>query len=353
MAGRDLRVGGRGGQYLRIGDALAAAQDGDTVQIRAGTYVDDFGIVSHRISIVAIGGPVRLEATQPVPNGKGILIVRSDVTIDGLTFVGARVADLNGAGIRYEGGHMTIRNCVFANNENGILANSSPDGTISIERSEFARNGHGDGYSHGIYVNNVQSLRIADSYFHDTSVGHHIKSRAQATTVEGNRIDDGAGGTASYSIELPNGGIAVIRANTIIQTATSQNPAMIGYGAEGSVPPGSSLTIVGNRIENDLPGGVGVRNFSSVVAEIRDNVLVNLPTLAVGPNHQSGNQLGKRSLDLPDHGDGAPALAILAPDAREDAPDQGGLDGSRDVAADIALVGVSEGGSAAADVGGE
>ncbi|MBV1798701.1 hypothetical protein [Siccirubricoccus sp. G192] len=50
----------------------------------------------------------RLVATVPPPNGKGILVTNTDVTLDNLEFSGARVADMNGAGVRYQGGNLTI-----------------------------------------------------------------------------------------------------------------------------------------------------------------------------------------------------------------------------------------------------
>ena len=53
-----------------------------------------------------------------------------------------------------------------------------PGATVTIRNSEFGFNGAGDGRSHGIYVNEVAKLDVANSYFHDTSVGHNLKSRA-------------------------------------------------------------------------------------------------------------------------------------------------------------------------------
>lgn len=290
---------GPGETYTRLSDAIAASQDGDTIYVRAGTYLNDFAVVNHAVSIIGVGGFARLEATELIPNGKAILITRNDITIENLEFTGARVNDENGAGIRYEGGNLVIRHSYFHDNEDGILAASDPSGTITVDASEFARNGFGDGYTHGIYVNNLQQLTITDSYFHDTKVGHHIKSRASHTTLENNIIDDGIGGTASYSIDLPNGGVGIIRGNTITQSATSENPAMIAFGAEGNLHAGSSLLVEGNALINQLNSGVGVYNHTGLVVEIQDNVLTNLPTLAVGPNHQSGNTMAPPLAEAP------------------------------------------------------
>ena len=73
---------------------------------------------------------------------------------------------------------------------------------------------------------------MLSSYFHNTKVGHHIKSRASRTVIDGNRIVDGTNGTASYNIDVPNGGTVLINDNDIVQGAASQNPALVHFGGE-------------------------------------------------------------------------------------------------------------------------
>ena len=43
------------------------------------------------------------------------------ITIENIEFTGARVPDKNGAGIRFEQGQLEVRDCIFENNQNGIL----------------------------------------------------------------------------------------------------------------------------------------------------------------------------------------------------------------------------------------
>src|SRR5262245_41234102 len=207
---------GAGQTYATLSAAVAASRDGDVIAVQAGTYVNDFATISNDVTIVGVGGMANFVATVPPPNGKAILVTQSDVTIQNLSFSGAAVADGNGAGIRYEGGNLVIIDSYFHDNQDGLLAAADPNGTIRIVGSEFANNGTGDGQTHNLYVNNIASLVIDDSYFHDASVGHQIKSRAQSTTITNSRIYDG-NGTGSYSIDLPNGGVGVIRNNVIQQ----------------------------------------------------------------------------------------------------------------------------------------
>ena len=101
-----------------------------------------------------------------------------------------------------------------------------------IRRSRFFSNGGGDGYTHNLYVGAVRSLTVTGSHLSGADVGHELKSRAATNTIVGNRITDGDA-TASYSIDLPNGGDSLVAGNVIIQGPNSENPALVSYGAEG------------------------------------------------------------------------------------------------------------------------
>ncbi len=269
---------GAGQAYETLSAAVGASHDGDTIAVQAGTYVNDFATISKDISIVGVGGMANFVATVAPPNGKGILVTQSDVTIENLSFSGAAVPDNNGAGIRYEGGNLVIIDSYFHDNQDGLLANSAPNGTIRIVGSEFANNGAGDGYSHNLYVNNIASLVIDDSYFHDADIGHQIKSRAQSTTITNSRIHDGDG-TGSYSIDLPNGGVGVIQNNVIEQGAHSDNPVIIHYGGESAAYAGSSLLVEDNVVVNDMSGSSSVRllnNATTVTATVSGNDVYGL-----------------------------------------------------------------------------
>ena len=217
---------GAGQTYATVSAAVNAARSGDVIAVQAGTYTNDFATITKDITITGVGGMANFVATVAPPNGKGIFVTNGNVTLEHLSFSGAAVADGNGAGVRYEGGNLVVIDSYFHNNQDGLLANAVPNGTIRIVDSEFGFNGIGDGYTHNLYVNNIASLVIDNSYFHDANLGHEIKSRAQSTTITNSRIYDGTS-TASYSIDLPNGGVGVIRGNVIQQGANSDNPAII------------------------------------------------------------------------------------------------------------------------------
>jgi hypothetical protein len=133
---------GTGKQYSTIPSAIAAAQDGDTIQVDAGTYVNQSAQITKDITLEGVGGKVKMTSTSLIPNGKGILVTDGNVTIDNFEFSGAKVADNNGAGIRYQSGNLTVNNSGFFDNENGILTNNPGTGNLIINNSEFGNNGY-------------------------------------------------------------------------------------------------------------------------------------------------------------------------------------------------------------------
>ena len=204
------------------------------------------------------------------------------------------MTDDNGAGVRYEVGNLTIDNCYFHDNQDGLLAADNPAGSITITNSQFAHNGAGDGLTHNLYVGQVGTLTITNSYFHDAVVGHEIKSRALNTIIQGSSIVDGPTGTASYSIDLPNGGNDTISNDFIEQGPRSENPAIIHFGGEGTVYAGSSLSISNNVILNDLdlPSAVALldQTMPAVTASLANNQVFGLTAaqIANGPVSESG-----------------------------------------------------------------
>jgi len=268
---------GAGQTYATLSAAVGASRDGDVIAVQAGTYVNDFATISKDITVVGVGGMANFVATVAPPNGKGILVTQGDVTIQNVSFSGVAVSDGNGAGIRYEGGNLVVIDSYFHDNQMNLLANAVPDGTIRIVGSEFDATRSSDALNHNLYVGSIGSLVIDNSYFHDANDGHQIKSRAQSTTITNSRIYDGSG-DGSYTIDLPNGGIGVIRDNVIQQGASSDNPLVIAYGEEGGVYAGSSLLIEGNVVVNDLSGSSArlLYNATPTVSTVSNNEVFGL-----------------------------------------------------------------------------
>jgi len=232
--------------------AAAVVRDGDVVRIDAGEYHDCAIWRANDLTLEGVGGPARMQGVT-CANQAIWLILGSRITVRRMGFAGARATFGNGSGIKFMGTTLAVEDSEFRDNENGILARGEGEGTVRITRSTFIGNGRcARECAHGIYIGPVARLTVAGSVFRNQRVGHHIKSRALLSEIEGNRIEDGPQGTASYAIDLPNAGTAFILRNRIEKGPMSENFATaIAIGAEGARNPSSGVYIAGNSFRND------------------------------------------------------------------------------------------------------
>jgi hypothetical protein len=253
--------------YQTLSAAITFSHANDLIRVTPGRYVENFPDISHSLRIEAVGGLASLATPQPLPpNGRAILNVPLDanvsLSLSGLVLSGAANTGNNGAGILFErgNGQLTINHCWIHDNQDGVLtggggAAGSSGMTVTIDHSEIDRNGLDPnnpfyGYAHNIYVGPVARLTITDSYIHDALGGHEIKSRAFATNITGSRIFDGSS-AASYSIDLPNGGVGIISGNVIEKGQHAQNRYVVHFAGESTYPT-SALVLSGNTIVNNL-----------------------------------------------------------------------------------------------------
>jgi hypothetical protein len=291
---------GAGEEYATIQAAVAAASNGDTIDVNAGTYAVADMKISEDLTFAAVGGTVDIvppaSATKYTVS-KGLFVVGTDtstpnVTIEGFSFSGAKSSSANGAGIRYQSGNLTLDDDTFSNNQNGILASPFIDGTGTIDVNDcvFDHNGAGDGQSHNIYIGEVNTFVMTNSISEDAVVGHEVKSRAENNTIEDNQIIDGPTGTASYSIDLPNDGNDIIQGNTIEKGPDASAGIAIHIGGPLLPYTDSNIIIQDNTIINDYrPSAVVVNNEFTVPATVIDNTIEGFNTILQGIGTQSGN----------------------------------------------------------------
>lgn len=291
---RKLLVG-PGKAYPKPMAAAAHAADGDTVDIDPGTYSGEAAVWrADNLVLRGIAKHARLVAPAVIPGGKAIWVIQGRNTlVENIEFRGAAVPDRNGAGIRQEGDGLTVRNCVFRDNENGILGGGGAASEVVVEFSEFASNGHGDGYSHNLYIAAIASFTFRFCNTHHAKVGHDVKSRARRNLILYNRIWDGQDGTASLEIDLPNGGTSYVIGNIVQQGPATENSALLSYGAEGLTHPGKDLYVVNNTLVNDRSaGGTFVSVRAGAAAKVWNNIFAGPGTLVAGAADTSGNWSG-------------------------------------------------------------
>lgn len=92
---------------------------------------------------------------------------------------------------------------------------------------------------------------------------------------------DGTGGQASDEVDLPNGGDALLLGNVIGQSALTQDPVVVAYGAEGHAWPQSRLRLVHNTLISE---GIGPAWFLRVWKDRmpRDAAIQAVNNLTVG-----------------------------------------------------------------------
>lgn len=264
--------------------AARQARDGMLIEVDAGDYLADVAAwPQHDLTLRAVGGRVRVIGAGAQVQGKALFVTLGQrQRIEGFDFSGAVVPDRNGAGIRLEAGSLTLLNCSFRDNENGLLTSNQAQIELDIIDCEFGPILPRDGKTHNLYVGAIRRLMVTGSYFHHGLFGHLLKSRAALNHILYNRLSDEIGGRASYELEFPNGGVAVVMGNLIMQSSTTENPHVISYGAEGPSAAPQQLHLAHNTLVDQRPsGGIWLR-VAPPGAEVRvmNNLLVGSPQLA-------------------------------------------------------------------------
>jgi hypothetical protein len=266
--------------YKTPSSVSGLVNDGDTVDIDAGLYKGDVcSWYKNNLLFRGIDGFAHLSADGKSSEQKAIWVIKGqNCTVEFIEFSDCKVADNNGAGIRVEGDNLNVNHCYFHDNEDGLLSGASKTSTIIIEFSEFARNGHGDGLSHNMYIGGIKKFVLRFCYIHNAIIGHNVKSRASENIIAYNLIIDSTFGNASYQIDLPNGGLSYIIGNSIMKGKNADNSCLLSFGMEG-IPQTNpaNLFIYNNTIINERAiGRVLQFNDNRVTATVFNNMFVNM-----------------------------------------------------------------------------
>lgn len=292
-----VRLVGPGKTYAKPSLAAAAVQSNDCVYIDAGVYPNDpvrWPASASNLTVRGVGGMAKMTITNGDlvtgmgPDGsKGIWVINgNNTTVENIEFScatsrannpncsGVVVGDENDAGIRLQAAGLTVRNCVFRDNDDGILGGpigvSAPTGNVLIENSEFYRNGFGDGLTHNLYLSNKNAtLTFRYNYSHGAITGHLLKSRAAANYILYNRFMDENNGVttactdpgtcgASAEVELPCGGLSYVIGNVMQKGLNADSVQVVKYAAE--IGPTNCLTpdttqelyVINNTVRSDF-----------------------------------------------------------------------------------------------------
>ena len=294
-SGNILEVGP--GKALRSpSEAAGKARDGDLVIIQGGYYLKDTAYwPQDRLRIIG-NGRVRLMSQGQVANGKAIWVLSGhDIEVRNCDFSGARCPDLNGAGIRFEGRNLRLFDCRFHDNEMGLLSSHDPQSGVHIERCAFYRNTvdyhrHGR-LGHNLYIGRNKRLFLRACHSHDARTGHLIKSRARQNLILYNRICD-ENGHASYLIDLPEGGNALVMGNLLHKSTAAENRTAVAFAAEKNrTRKGQSLYVVNNSLWCQKTDGRLLTNHSSTPALAGNNLIQGEAVPLEGPGRALSNPI--------------------------------------------------------------
>ncbi len=149
---------------------------------------------------------------------------------------------------------------------NGFFGTPNNTGTLTFDHVAVYNNGgFRSSYMHNFYITGSKTdprftVHMLNSYTAASIIGHTFKSRAQRTILEGNYFRGSRPNTAEgshpaepYLADIPNGGIAVVRDNIFVKTASglNSNAMSLTFGMEGhnaDADPGreQSVTIENN-----------------------------------------------------------------------------------------------------------
>jgi hypothetical protein len=236
-------------------EALKNAAEGGLILMRAGIYREG-ARVRKRARILAEPGAV---LDGGAVEGKGAIVVNSDLTLEGLECRNVSVRDGNGTCVRHQRGDAILINVHFHDSQMGILA--GPDGNTTHIIDSYIHDSGSDGLGqlgHNVYVSN-QELRFERSWsLSARNGGHEIKSRASRTLIKDSLIAS-LNARDSRLVDVPNAGLLEITGSVLGEGPRSENWGLIGYGLEsrdGALPhPDNRIVLSSNTVYLDRPQG--------------------------------------------------------------------------------------------------
>lgn len=249
---------GAGGSYRTLTLALAAAHDGDTIRVAAGTYTETGVVISHKVIIEGVGGLARFVAGGAPANGPANATANNlagfttttDVTLRNIELTGAGIMGGVAAGIHDQGGNLTVVNSYIHDNQAGLVADAGLAGSIGVYDTELARNGTVDGVGANLDVGEVGTLTLRNVWVHAAVGGAELRSRADTTTIDASRILQSSGSGAN-AIDLPQAGRVSITGSVIEKAAGSLGGALVHVGGSGMLP-GSGVVLANDTLISDV-----------------------------------------------------------------------------------------------------
>jgi len=266
--------------YGTPSQAFANAEDGDRIEIQAGTYNDVGVLRANNVTVVGVNGRPQIDGQSKVADGRGVWVIYgNNTTLDNFEMLhednGKRgEAAWDQAAIYLMGNNLTLRHLYIHDNMQGFF-NATRSGSqcnLTIENSIFALNGDGGGHSHNIYVNhNITKLTMRGVWSRDCRGGHILKVRAFESDIQGCMFTDPSGISLNWFLDFPDGGHHKFAGDIVEHKSQNHGSVLIAYGEEGLLNPAPhELLIAQNTFITDDEGTFF--KVQHVTANVRANI---------------------------------------------------------------------------------
>jgi len=211
---------------------------------------------------------------------------------DHYLFENLELMNASSRGIFQVSADITIRNCYFHDNHNGIMGADDPNvGDILIEYCEFFHNGSGI-YAHQMYLASWKpgaTATVQYNYIHDSSGGLNIKSRMPHNVVRYNWIEN----AANYEVDIIDSDQSPVAESlrpmntefigNVVVTGVTGNPHhQMNFGSDQPRSPGTegTFTVANNTFVMNLASNEN--HMIRVGGKVKEARFYN--NIFVGPN---------------------------------------------------------------------
>ncbi|HOO53997.1 MAG TPA: NosD domain-containing protein [Methanothrix sp.] len=275
-------------QYHSIGEAVAIANDGDTIYVMPGSYKEHI-VLNKSLTLM----PPRGEEGDVNLTGDGTDI-GIEVSADGCKIEGLTISDFAGPGIYVESKDNEIRKNVLVDNVHGIFLNGTSGNLLEknqqrggycgivllASRENAIRENAAEGcILAGTLLNSSSKNSIEESKADGCGRGAHLVTNSQENRVERNSMID-----CDYGVLLEKSSSANMIRDCIFEEATTA----IALDAV------SKNQVRNNSITNSTNG---IALFSSTENGIAENSLVGLDVGIMISEASSGNVLTDNEID--------------------------------------------------------
>lgn len=207
---------------------VAAARDGQTIELPKGVFRDAFVITANNVTIRGYGTTVTDKSAE---GGVAAVISRGrNVRIEGLRVRDAR-GDSATACFAVMSGSATLVEVDAEGCPQGLRTGRG-DITVGIHASRFGPTRAAGQLQHNYYVDQIEKLTVEDSQIIGcASYGHVLKSRSKVTEIRRSTLAM-LGHACSRAIDLSQGGRNVIAENLIEVGRDTDNADIMGFGRE-------------------------------------------------------------------------------------------------------------------------